>query len=109
MTWSSLHSSAFILQIRPGMVGEYRRRHDEIWPEMTAALLATGIVRYDIFLHEPSRRVFGHVLRDRPPAADVAEDAVILKWRRFMADVLEMDGDSPVREPLERVFHLAAS
>lgn len=106
--WASLHSQAFILTIRAGQIAEYRRRHDEIWPEMVAALKASGIVHYDIFLHEQSSRVFGHLLRIREPDPAAPVDEVIIRWRRAMADVLEMDGDQPRREPIERVFHLTA-
>jgi L-rhamnose mutarotase len=106
MTWSDLHASAFILTIRPGRIAEYKKRHDEIWPEMATALKASGIVYYDIYLNETSSQVFGHMLRDRAPDPAAAEDPVILKWRAHMADVLEMDGDRPRREPIERVFHL---
>ena len=96
---------AFRLRIRPGMTAEYRRRHDEIWPEMLAALRADGISRYEIFLCEDSREVFGFQIRSRPPTPPAAAcDPVILRWRAHMADVLEMDGDQPLRLPLERVF-----
>lgn len=106
--WSALHSSAFVLRIRPGQIPEYRRRHHEIWPEMEAALRQSGVVHYDIFLHEQSSRVFGHILRDRNHDAAAAEHPVVLRWRAYMADVLEMEGEMPLREPLERVFHLTA-
>ncbi|MET3926955.1 L-rhamnose mutarotase [Devosia sp. 2618] len=106
--WTSLHSQAFILTIRPGQVAEYRRRHDEIWPEMLAALRASGIVHYEIFLHEPSHCVFGHMLRTHAPDPAAPVDPVMLRWREFMADVLEMEDDQPRREAIERVFHLTA-
>ena len=106
--WSALHATGFVLRIRPGRIDEYRRRHAEIWPEMVAALKADGIVHYDIFLDEAAGRVFGHVLRSREPDPAAPESPVILKWRAYMADVLEMDGDRPARVPVERVFHLTA-
>ena len=34
---------AFRMQLKPGMVAEYRRRHDEIWPELAQALREAGI------------------------------------------------------------------
>lgn len=108
MDRTRLHSTAFLLRIRPGKIDEYRSRHAEIWPEMLAALRADGVLHYDIFVHEPSLGVFGHMLRDRVPDPSVSEHPVILRWRAYMADVLEMQGDVPVREPLVRVFHMAA-
>ncbi|MDF2797290.1 MAG: rhaM [Devosia sp.] len=105
---AGLHSEAFILTIQPSRIAEYRRRHAEIWPEMVTALKASGILHYDIFLHEPSRRVFGHILRRHAPDSSAPADPVILRWRLFMADILEMDGDRPRHEPIEHVFHLTA-
>lgn len=106
--WSSYHVSAFVLHVREGMTDEYRRRHAAIWPEMVAALKVSGIVHYDIFLDEVGRRVFGHQLRLGPPDPAALEDPAILRWREYMADVLEMDGDRPTRTPIEHVFHLTA-
>jgi L-rhamnose mutarotase len=108
MDWNQFHISAFVLKIREGRIDEYRRRHAEIWPEMVAALRASGIVHYDIFLDEASRQVFGHQIRDRAPDPSAPDDPVILKWRIHMADVLEMDGERPVRVPIDQVFHLTA-
>lgn len=108
MDWSSFHVSAFVLKVREGRTDEYRRRHAEIWPEMAAALRAQGIVHYDIYLDEAGRQVFGHQIRIRPPDAAALEDPVIARWRAYMADVLEMDGDRPVRLPIEHVFQLTA-
>lgn len=108
MDWSSFHVSAFVLKVREGRTDEYRRRHAEIWPEMAAALRAQGIVHYDIYLDEAGRQVFGHQIRIRPPDAAAPEDPVLARWRAYMADVLEMDGDRPVRLPIEHVFQLTA-
>lgn len=106
MRWDDLHGSGFVLKLRPGMADEYRRRHAEIWPEMAEALRASGIVVYEIFLDEIGGRVFGHMLRDRP--APDGDDPVIARWRAYMADVLEMEGDMPDRVPVVKVFRLTA-
>lgn len=41
---------AFTMRLKPGAVEEYKRRHDEIWPELSAVLRAAGISDYSIFL-----------------------------------------------------------
>ncbi|MDF0595275.1 L-rhamnose mutarotase [Psychromarinibacter halotolerans] len=107
MSWEALTGTGFVLRLRPGMAGEYRRRHAEIWPDMAKALRASGVVVYEIFLDEAGGQVFGHMLRDGPPPE--TEDPVILRWRAYMADVLEMDGDQPLRVPVEKVFRLTAA
>ena len=39
---------AFRMFLNPGQGAEYRRRHDEIWPELTRLLKASGIHDYSI-------------------------------------------------------------
>jgi L-rhamnose mutarotase len=44
-------SHAWVLGVQPGYEEEYKRRHDELWPEMDACLRAAGIRNYHIFRH----------------------------------------------------------
>jgi L-rhamnose mutarotase len=106
--WAGLHSRVFLLTVRPGMAAEYRRRHDEIWPELVAAQKAQGIVRFEIWFDAATGRVFGHQLRTRPAEDGEPADPVMLRWRAYMADVLVMDGDRPAGTPLERVYFMTA-
>ena len=46
-----IHRYAWVLEVRPGYEEEYKRRHDEIWPEMVAALREAGVRNYSIFRH----------------------------------------------------------
>ena len=39
---------AFRMKLKPGTVEEYKRRHDELWPDLAAALKQAGI--YDLSL-----------------------------------------------------------
>ena len=43
---------AFKMRLKPGNVAEYKKRHDEIWPELSRELRAAGISDYSIFLDE---------------------------------------------------------
>ncbi len=49
---------AFRMKLKPGNVDEYKRRHDEIWPELTQLLREAGIHDYSIFLDEESLHLF---------------------------------------------------
>jgi L-rhamnose mutarotase len=106
MDWTRLHTTAFLLRIRPGKIERYRRRHAEIRHEMLAALPADGVLRYYIFVHEPSLGAVGYMVRNRVPDPSVSKHSVICRWRAYMAEVLETQGDRPIREPLGRVFHM---
>lgn len=103
-----LETTSFVLRVRAGQEEEYLRRHDQLWPEMERALLEAGILHYEIWLHGPTRMLFAHQIRRRGQTPTAEGDAVMARWRVYMADVLEMDGDRPVREPLSRQFRLVA-
>ncbi len=64
---------AFRMFLNPGCVAEYKKRHDEIWPELVTLLQATGISDYSIYLDEQHlvlfavlRRTAGHTMADLP-------------------------------------------
>ena len=41
---------AFLMKLKPGFEAEYKKRHDEIWPELSAVLTETGVYDYSIYL-----------------------------------------------------------
>ena len=56
---------AFRMKLKPGTVDEYKRRHDEIWPELAQLLREAGIYDYSIFLDEEDMHLFAVLkLRD---------------------------------------------
>lgn len=40
---------AWIAQVRAGQEAEYKRRHDEIWPDLVQSIRAAGMSHYHIF------------------------------------------------------------
>ena len=50
----------FQLRVRPERIDEYRERHRAVWPEMLAALRATGWTNYSLFLR-PDGLLIGYL------------------------------------------------
>ena len=98
---------AFKMKLKPGMAAEYKKRHDEIWPELAAELKAAGISDYSIFLDEETLTLFAvQKLSDSNTAADLPKSSVMQRWWRFMSPLMETNPDhSPVETPLREVFH----
>ena len=98
---------AFTMRLDPGQAEEYRRRHDDIWPELAALLTETGISDYSIFLDEPSGTLFGVLRRTADHTMDrLPETEIMRRWWAHMADIMETNPDNaPVVTPLRRVFH----
>jgi len=103
---ADLETIAFRMNLNPGMKAEYKRRHDEIWPELSALLKASGIREYSIFLDDTD--LFGVLDIDDPKILDeLPKQPVMQKWWAYMADIMETNPDnSPVSIPLKEVFYL---
>lgn len=96
-------------RIKPGCEAEYRRRHDEIWPEMVEVLKTAGICNYTIFL--TGEELFGYYECEKGVtyAEKVqAESLVVLRWNEYMKDILEleMDPETGAQPKLKEVFRL---
>lgn len=100
--------NAFTMKLKPGNEVEYKRRHDEIWPELSAALTAAGVADYSIFLDEQTGVLFAvQKLSDNNTADSLPEQEIVKKWWAYMADIMEVNTDnSPVCIPLREVFHM---
>jgi L-rhamnose mutarotase len=98
----------FRMQMNEGQAQEYRRRHDEIWPELVALLKDVGVSDYSIFLHEETNSLFAVLRRTINHTMDTLPlEPVMQRWWAHMADVMASDDNNePIVEPLERVFHL---
>ncbi len=100
---------AFRMQLKPGVIDEYRRRHDEIWPELAEAISAAGIYDYSIFLDEKTLSLFAVLkLRDDNTRDTLPQQPVMRRWWDYMAELMVVEPDNkPVEWPLKPLFHLA--
>ncbi len=95
---------AWILEVRPGYEEEYKKRHDEIWPEMLAIMKRDGIRNYSIYRY--GLTLFAYLERDAPTPKGQPIDPLVWRWWEMMAPYMEMNPDfSPVQEALEEMFH----
>jgi L-rhamnose mutarotase len=99
----------FRMELRPGMADTYERRHDEIWPELKAALLDAGVVDYRIFLDPGTNHLFAVMTRRRAHGlAALRESELMDRWWRMMADIMAVNPDqSPKEAVLIPMFSLA--
>jgi len=100
---------AFRLWVKPDQIAEYRRLHENVWPDLLRDLSAAGVRNYSIFADGPE--LFGYLECDDWNAvnAALAKSDANRRWQAFMKDYLAtpIDPDSP--EPMrlmEEVFRL---
>ena len=99
---------AFKMYLKEGFKEEYRRRHDELWPEVRELLKNAGISDYSIFLDEETHALFAvQTVNQETGSQALGHEPIIQKWWDYMADIMEVNPDnSPVSVPLEEVFYL---
>lgn len=101
---------AFRMSVHPGQQAEYARRHQPIWPELAAVLLAHGVRTYSIFLDAGTGDLFAYVeVADEAQWNAIAGSEVCRRWWASMRELMPANADdSPVSAPLSEVFHLEA-
>lgn len=99
---------AFEMKLLPGNEIEYKKRHDEIWPELTALLKSTGISDYRIYLNKETGSLFGLMKISNELLLDeLPNHPVMKKWWFYMKDImLTHENNAPLTFTLNKVFYL---
>lgn len=100
----------FLLKVKEDMLPEYKRHHENVWPEMLEALSRTGWHNYSLFMREDGL-MFGYF--ETPHDLDTAlagmdKEEINTKWQDLMAPFFEGAGEhaDKMMVELEEVFHL---
>lgn len=99
---------AFKMKLFAGKEEEYKKRHDEIWPELSQLLKVNGISEYSIFLDPETLDLFSVLQIDEPSKLDELPNHEIMQtWWAYMADIMYTNEDnSPKSIPLQEVFYM---
>lgn len=97
---------AFLMRLKPGGLAEYRRHHDEIWPELVAAIEASGIARITIYEADPDLVLVSEIADegawDRLWATEVHG-----RWGALLNPYMEIgEGGAPQVRALTEIFDL---
>ena len=84
----NVHRLAFKMKLHKGKEAEYKKRHDELWPDLQLLLKETGVSDYSIFLEEASGNLFA-VLKVQDPLLldELPLHPVMQKWWAYMKDI----------------------
>jgi L-rhamnose mutarotase len=99
---------AFKMKLNPGMVEEYKKRHDNLWPELHQLLKDSGLAEYSIFFDEETNILFAFQKQYGDQGSqDLGKTGIVQKWWKYMADIMETNPDnSPVSTELVEVFYM---
>jgi L-rhamnose mutarotase len=95
---------ASVMLMKPGMKQEYKRRHDEIWPEMKEFLSECVLENYSIW--NAGAMLFQYFeIEDMEKMKAVSEKSEVKKrWDAFMKDII--DEEHAVN--MEEMFYFTA-
>jgi len=99
---------AFKMKLKPGGKAEYKKRHDELWPDLHKLLKETGLSEYSIFFDEETHILFAFQKQVGDQGSqDLGKTEIVQRWWEYMADIMETNPDnSPVSTSLEEVFFM---
>ena len=102
-----MYSAGMTFKLKPGRYPEYKKAHDELWPEIAEAMRASEVNMVIYHYHDrlflyataPSRE---HMERSyEGPAAE--------RWAAYMATMMETDEEGKsIVEDLEQAFAFGA-
>ncbi len=99
---------AFKMYLNEGQKEEYKKRHNELWPELHQLLKDAGVSEYSIFLDEETNILFAfQKLSGTGSSQDLGKTEIVQKWWAFMSDIMKSNPDnSPVSITLDEVFYM---
>ena len=99
----------FVFQLKPGNKHEYKRRHDELWPEMKEFIKENGVHNYSISILEETNQLFGYAeIESVDKWNRMAESDVSQRWWKYMSDIMEPNDSNsgPICSDLRELFYL---
>ena len=99
----------FSFEIRPGTEDEYKKRHDEIWPELVEAIKDAGFANYSLFRRGTAIVAYAEVSPDVATAFErLGRHEANARWATWFEDIIVrlVDEDGNVFR-YDEVWHLA--
>ncbi|MGV3723180.1 MAG: L-rhamnose mutarotase [Actinomycetota bacterium] len=102
--------NAFTMKLRPGAFAEYKRLHDELWPELFAEIENSGIASMSIVAINEEYLVLYSEIRDDEAWTKLRDSEVHQRWTDTLRPlfVLNEEGAPDVHD-LPEIFHIRTS
>jgi L-rhamnose mutarotase len=85
----------FLIKVKRDKLDEYKRLHEDVWPDLLAELKAAGMRNYSLWLR-PDGLEFGYLECDdwQATCAYLDNSDVHTRWQEFMQNYLESPTDA---------------
>lgn len=103
-----MERACFTFEIYPHMLDEYKKRHDEIWPELVEVIQNAGLKNYSLFRRGTSVIAYVECHPDVATAfGKVGESEVNTRWSEWFEEViLELTDENGDLLWADEVWHL---
>jgi L-rhamnose mutarotase len=99
--------AAFILKLKPGALEEYKRLHDEIWPELVSELANQGIEQITLFIKDEETLVLYSEVKSQGAWDIMWNTDIHLRWGERLQSCLELtEQGTPASQELLEIWHL---
>jgi L-rhamnose mutarotase len=98
----------FTFEIRPGTEAEYKKRHDEIWPELVEAIKDAGFSNYTLFRRGTTVVGYAELEPDVESAfAKLGPNEANQRWAKWFEEVIvSLTDEHGQLYRLDEVWHL---
>lgn len=98
----------FRMKLYKGYEEEYKKRHNNLWPEMKKMIKEYGGSNYSIFLDIETNYLYGYIeVQNEELWSKSTETDICKKWWAYMSELMETNEDnSPVTIDLKEMFYL---
>ena len=97
---------AFTMRLKPGSFDEYKRHHDNVWPDLVAEIERTGIASITTFRNGDNLFLFSEI-RDEGAWDRLWRSEIHRKWADVMQPLMHLRPDKTVDAgELQEIFHL---
>ena len=101
----------FLLKVKQDKIDEYKKHHEQVWPQLLDALRRTGWHNYSLFMREDGL-LFGYFEAEESFAASLdgmSKESINRKWQDLMAPYFDGLGGAHADQSmveLEELFHI---
>ena len=97
------------MTLKEGKFAEYKKKHDEIWPELSNILTSIGISNYSIYFDPRDNALIEYMeLSEDNKFNQMEEFEIVKKWNIYMSDLLVTKSEknsAPIVTELSSVFY----
>jgi L-rhamnose mutarotase len=95
---------AFTMRLKPGAMAEYKRHHDNLWPELLKEIEKSGIAHITTFERDPDLFLFSEVT-DEKAFDRLWRTKIHRKWGEIMEPLMNFKDGLVDFGELREIFH----